>query len=198
MKTGMMEGKVAMQRIAYPVADNLPADLREKLEGAASNVQRMLLSPSPDVARGYAAFGRALISHSKLDARLREIAILRVGYLSDCRYEVFQHEALSRHIGMGDADFAAIRAGGERAAALGEQAAAVVAFTDDLVRNVRPGDATLNAVRAFLDDQRVIDLTLVVGSYMMVCRFLETTGIPIDEAPIAWGGMGVERAEASS
>ena len=100
---------------------------------------------------------------------------------------MFQHEALARHVGLTDAQIAAVKAGGAAAAALGEAGAAVLAYTDDLVHNVRASDETMAAVRKHLDDIQFVDLTLVIGMYMMVSRFLETTGIEIDEAPIEWG-----------
>ena len=71
---------------------------------------------------------------------------------------------------------------------LGEAGQAVLVFVDDLVKNVRPSDATLAGVRKHLSDTEVIDLTLVSGMYMMVSRFLETTGIELDDKPIDWGG----------
>ena len=123
---------------------------------------------------------------SPLPAKLREIAILRVGYLSNAAYEVFQHEALARHVGLTDAQIVAIKAGGAAGAALGEAGAAVLAFTDDLVKNVRAGDETLAGVRKHLDDTQLVDLILVTGLYMMVSRFLETTGVEIDNASIEW------------
>jgi alkylhydroperoxidase family enzyme len=62
----------------------------------------------------------------------------------------------------------------------------VLEFVDDLVENVRAGDATLAAVRKHLSDAQVVDLILVSGAYMMISRFLETTGVEIDDQPIDW------------
>jgi alkylhydroperoxidase family enzyme len=146
----------------------------------------MLPGLSPGVYRGFTAFSGALFNGSDLSPQLREIAILRVGYLSNAAYEVFQHEAYARHVGLSDAQIEAIETGGDKAALLGPAGAAVLAFTDDLVLNVRPSDATLSGVRAHLSDALVLDLVLVVGAYMTVSRFLETTGIEIDDAPIDW------------
>ena len=61
---------------------------------------------------------------------------------------------------------------------------AVMAFADDVILNVRAGDATLAAVRAFLTDRALVDLILVIGLYMTVSRLLETTGVELDQAPI--------------
>lgn len=175
-----------MPRIPYPDVSELPEDIRLKLAGSPPNVSRMLAALSPAVNRGFSAFSSGLFNGTDLSPQLREIAILRVGYLSNASYEVFQHEAYARHVGLTDGQIEAIRDGGDKAARLGEAGAAVLAFTDDLVRNVRPSDASLEAVRKHLADNLVLDLVLVVGAYMTVSRFLETTGIEHDETPIDW------------
>ena len=175
-----------MPRIPYPDLASVPDDIRERMGPNPPNVSRMLAGASPGVNRGFGAFGRGYMSESPLDPKLREIAILRVGYLSNAAYEVYQHEALARHVGLTDAQINAGREGGDQAARLGEAGQAVLAFTDDVVRNVRASDATLAAVRAHLPDAEVIDLILVIGAYMLVSRFLETTGVDLDAAPIDW------------
>jgi alkylhydroperoxidase family enzyme len=177
-----------MPRIAYPDPQTLPEWIRTIVLANPANVTRMLAGASEAVFKGFAALSSAFtLGGSPLDARLREIAILRVGYLSNATYEVFQHEAAARHVGLTEEQIGAIRAGGAAASALGEAGAAVLAYVDDLVRNVRPGDATMAAVRRHLGDTEFIDLTLVTGMYMMVSRFLEATGVEIDTAPIEWG-----------
>jgi alkylhydroperoxidase family enzyme len=158
----------------------------------------MLAAATPGVNRGFGAFTRALFNESPLSPQLREIAILRVGYLSNAPYEVFQHEAYARHVGLTDAQIGAIREGGSKASLLGEAGAVVLAFTDDLVRNVRPSDATLSAVRAHLGDTVAVDLVFVVGAYMMVSRFLETTGVEIDAAPIDWNDFDARQRVGTS
>jgi 4-carboxymuconolactone decarboxylase len=178
-----------MPRIPFPDPATLPEHMRQAVTMHPSNVTRMLARASEPVFNGFAALsaGFTAAGGSPLPQKLREIAILRTGYLSNAAYEVFQHEALARHVGLTDAQIAAIKAGGAASAALGEAGAAVLAYTDDLVANVRASDATMAAVRKHLDDIQFVDLTLVIGMYMMVSRFLETTGIEIDEAPIEWG-----------
>jgi alkylhydroperoxidase family enzyme len=176
-----------MQRIPFPDPATLPPAMRKIVEANHSNVTRMLAGASEGVFNGFAALSMGFMGDgSPLPPKLREIAILRVGYLSNATYEVFQHEALARYVGLSDAQIAAIKAGGAAAAALGEAGAAVLAFADDLVKNVRASDETLAGVRKHLNDTQIVDLILVTGMYMMVSRFLETTGIPIDEAPIDW------------
>jgi 4-carboxymuconolactone decarboxylase len=176
-----------MPRIPYPDPAMLPEAVRRVVIANPSNVTRMLAAASEQVFKGFAVLSMGFMGGgSPLPAKLREIAILRVGHLSNSAYEVFQHEALARHVGLSEAEIDAVRKGGAAASVLGEAGAAVLAYVEDLVKNVRASDATLAAVRMHLNDTQFVDLTLVTGMYMMVSRFLETTGVEIDAAPIDW------------
>jgi hypothetical protein len=46
--------------------------------------------------------------------------------------------------------------------------------------SVRASDATLAAARTHLGDRLTLDLILLIGLYMTVCRLLETTGVEAD------------------
>jgi alkylhydroperoxidase family enzyme len=150
----------------------------------ALNIFRML-GHSGDLLEGFSRFGGLLLNRTSLDPVLREIAIVRVGVLSKASYEVYQHEAISRRIGMSDALIQAIHQGPD-AAAFDDVQRLVMAFTDDVVLNVRAGDATFLPMRAALGDKALQELTIVIGFYMLVSRFLETFDVDIEagEAPI--------------
>lgn len=179
-----------MPRIPYPDPETLSEPMRRIIENNQSNVTKILARASEPVFNGFAALSSAFtVNGSPLPPRLREIAILRVGYISDSAYEVFQHEALARHVGLSEEQIAAVKAGNADPEVLGEDGAAVLRFAEDLVHNIRASDETLAAVRKHLDDIEVTDLILVTGMYMMVCRLLETTGIELDEDPIDWGNV---------
>ena len=57
---------------------------------------------------------------------------------------------------------------------------AVLIFSDELIVNARPSDAALAGARRYLTDEQLCDLVLVTGFYMMISRFLETTGVERD------------------
>ena len=120
----------------------------------------------------------------KLDPVMREIAIIRVGVLSKAPYEVHQHERIGRDIGMSDALIAAIHEGPD-AAAWDEAQREVMRFTDDVVANVRASDATFGPILARHGPRGAQELTLTIGYYMMVSRFLETFDVDIEAKPVA-------------
>jgi alkylhydroperoxidase family enzyme len=86
---------------------------------------------------------------------------------------------------MSDALIAGIHQGPE-AAVFSDTERLVMRFTDDVVLNVRAGDATFLPARAALGDKALQELTIVIGFYMLVSRFLETFDVDIEEgeAPI--------------
>ena len=178
-----------MPRIPYPELSGLSQEVRDSIGEKPANVSLMMAVASAPVFKGLGQLGSAHISGSGLPPRLRELAILRVGYMSGSAYEVFQHEALARYVGLSDAQIDAIRSGDARSPVLDAAERDVMAFVEDLVANVRASDATLAAVRKHLDDSQVVDLILVSGYYMTVCRLLETTGVEIEETPIDWSTM---------
>ena len=175
-----------MPRIPYADVTKIPAYMREAVEKSPHNVVRMIAGLSPEVYDGMSAFTSSLLSKSKLPAELREIGILRAGYIAKAKYETFQHEALARHVGLSDKQIAAIKAGGKHPGVLNEAQQAVLDFADDLIVNVRASDANLAAVRKHLSDQLVLELIMVTGCYMMISRMLETTGVELDTQPIDW------------
>ena len=177
-----------MPRIPYPAPDQMSDAVRARVGDNPPNVTRMLAGASEGVYFGFGAYSQGLMKQSALDPKLRELAILRVGYISNCAYELFQHEPFGRFVGLTDEQIAAIRAGDPTSPVLDAEQAAVLRFVEDIVLNVRPSDENLAAVRQYLDDAQLIDLVLVTGNYMTVCRFLETTGIELDAEAIDWDG----------
>jgi len=175
-----------MPRMPYADLTNAPPAVKASIAGAPINIVRMMAGASPAVFEGFGKFSGAFYGASSLSPDQRETAILRVGYLSNARYETFQHEPSARLAGLTDGQIEAIKHGGEHPGTLSPAQQAIINFTDDVLKNVRPGDASLAGLRAHLSDEQVLDLTLLIGLYMMVCRFLETTGVELDQSALDW------------
>lgn len=146
------------------------------------NIFRMM-GHSGELLDGFVRLGNQILAFTKLDPVLREIAIVRVGVLSKATYEVFQHERISRQVGMSDEKIRAIHEGSE-AAAFSELEKMVMRFTDDVVTNVRASDATFAPLAARLSHQEMQELTITIGYYMMVSRFLETFDVDIEDETV--------------
>lgn len=125
--------------------------------------------------------GGLILGRTRLDAVLREIAIIRVGVLSRSVYEVDQHDRIGRKLGMTQALLDAIREGPE-AGAFTPLQRDVMRFTDDVVAHVRASDATFEPLRRQLSLREVQELLVTISFYMMICRLLCTLDVEL-EAP---------------
>jgi len=171
-----------MPRIPFPDHSKQSDRIRQQVENGI-NAGKIFSLASEPVWDGFWDFSLAILWNSKLDAQLRELAVLRVGHLSGCAYEVYQHEPFARKVGLSDDRIRAIKGGLPNPIFTAAQAA-VIAFTDDIVKNIRASDATLAGVRAIMDDTRLMDLMMVIGWYMMACRVFMTTDLDIDVKPM--------------
>jgi len=173
-------------RIPYVDPATMNPTVRATMAKAPANSIRVLGVASEGVFGGLMQFNSAFYTDTKLDPVLRELAILRIGYLSNSRYQLTQHEAAARALKMSAQQLAAIKAGGKHPNVLSDAQQAVLDFTDDLVKNVRAGDATFTAVRKHVDDQTLMDLILLIGCYMSMSRVLETADVPVEDAALNW------------
>ena len=171
-----------MPRIPYPDVAGLPEAAQKILAGTPLNVVRMGALASFPLFEAQGRLSYAIADPEVLAPAIREAAILRVAHLSQSAYELHHHRPLARAAGLSDAELEAIEHGAyER---LDATLAAVCRFTDEVVLDLAPSDATLAALRALVGDRVVVNLVLTAGCYMTVARLIATTGIELDPAPL--------------
>ncbi|WP_425063560.1 carboxymuconolactone decarboxylase family protein [Pyruvatibacter mobilis] len=177
-----------MPRIPYPQTTEITPENAALLADLPDlNVFRMM-------ARAGAAFGpfmalvNSYLNNGTLDPQLRELVILRVGHTAGAAYEIWHHERVSRELGMSD-DRIAAAAGTLPSELFTETENAALALTDDILAHTRAGDASFNAAHALLGDNQTTELVVIVGVYQMVCSFLETMDIEIEDGPVPAGRL---------
>ena len=140
------------------------------------------LAHSPDFARGWSAVGAYIRRKSKLDPRLREMAILQVGYLERSPYEYSHHVEIGRHFGVSDDDIRAITAETEgRPSKLDPLSKAVLRAAREMTTGLAVSEATFAELRASLDNERLTDLVLTIAFYNAVVRILATLRIDVED-----------------
>lgn len=169
-----------MARIPYPDIEALPDDVRSFVGRIRPmlNIYRMLPHAETSLY-GFMKLGNALLFKADLDPILRELVILRVGYLSDAKYEIHQHLVVARHVGVSAVKIEAAQRGPDAAAFSGLERA-VLRFTDEVVKEVKASDAAYEAVAKHLSHREIAELLLTIGFYMMVSRFLENLEVEIE------------------
>ncbi len=173
-----------MARVKLLNVEDVPEESRWLLErnvrgdDGLYNIYRAI-AHTPDGLRQFMRLGSYVLTRSGLDARLREIAILRTGALNRCRYEVAHHVPIARGVGLTSAEVRAAIEGD--AASFDERGATVLQFATELTRDSRVSPGTHAAVAGFLDERGLVDLTLTVAYYNLVARMLN--GLEVDLEP---------------
>jgi 4-carboxymuconolactone decarboxylase len=158
--------------------------LRARRAGVLTALDRLLLH-SPPVAEGWNVLLGALRGSTTLPADLRELVVLRVAVLTGAEFEWAAHEPIGRRAGLTDLHLRVLRSGDPTAEAVWSPAqAAVLTFTDASARDVAVPDPVFATVRAHLDDRQVVELTVLVGGYAMVARFLVAMEVPPPEGEV--------------
>jgi len=171
-----------MARIDYADPGKLEGLAAKAFENAPPiNIFRMLAHTGPLFGR-FMQFGQGILAETEIDPELRELAILRVGHLSGASYEVQQHETISRQMKMREELIAAARTGDTKD--LTEIEAQVMAYTDDVVKNVKASDATFNPLLDKLGVRQIQELTITIGFYMLVSRYLETFEVDLEPGEV--------------
>jgi len=174
-----------MARLPYVTAEQLPEserglfdDIRERF-GRVNNIFRVL-AHRPPLLRHYLQFGVGLRHVTQLDPVLRELAILTVGRLTQCPYEVVHHSALAQRLGVRPDQLAQLAAW-ESDPAFTAQERAVMRYAAEARQQVTVSTETFEALRSFLSTEHIVELVCNVAFYNMVVRVLVPLEVEIEE-----------------
>ena len=127
----------------------------------------------------------AIVLSGTLDARLRELAIMRVGWRLGAAYEWGNHYALARRVGVTDAEITAVRE--HDPAALGTVERLVVRVVDEVLDGVSVTATTLRDVRDHLaDDAALLELVMIPACYRAIGTLLLTFNGPLEDGIGSW------------
>lgn len=170
-----------MARLPYVDPESLDPDTRKILDKQPPlNIFRTL-AHAGNAFHQFSRLGNALLFRSDLDPILREMAIVRVGLLSEAVYEVDQHERISRKIGMDEAKLQALK-NGSADPVFTDLERLVIRFAEELVAGPRVTEETFRACQRHFDNRQMVELTLTCGFYLMTARFLETMQVDLEDA----------------
>ncbi len=141
-----------------------------------------LLAHSPRAARSLNTLARFIRDGSRLDPRLRQMAILQVGYVTRSAYEFSHHIRISREFGVSDQDIRAIAeetAG--RATALDPLAKAVLRAAREMTCGLEISNEAFDALRHEIDDERLTDLVMTIAFYNGLVRLMAALQIDVED-----------------
>ena len=162
-----------MARLPYLEADQIAPEYRSML-ARNTNLHKLLVN-SPEAAKAFSGLGGYIRHRSKLDPRLRELAILQVGWLEKSEYEFTHHVKIGKEFGVTDADIQGMMAETDgKPSNLDALTKAVLTGAREMVRNLAMSDATFAEIKASLSDEHMTDLVLTIAFYCAVVRVLAT------------------------
>lgn len=138
--------------------------------GWIATLDKVLLH-SPPIANGWNVFFGAIRDDTVLDARLRELAMLRTAHLNGDEHNWWHHEPIARAAGLDDEEISAVRSWPDTSC-FDDLDRAVLAYTDAITTDVRVDDDIFAGVRDRLDTRDLVELTAVIAGYNCVNRFL--------------------------
>ena len=150
-----------------------------KMDGRILNIYRTLVR-NPKMTEKFFAFGGYILRESTLPPRDREILILRTGWLCRSEYEFGQHTWVGKSVGLTSDEIFRITEG-PNAPGWDPFDATLLRAADELHSDAFITDATWNALAKRYDEKQLMDLVMTVGDYNMVCMFLNTMGVQLEE-----------------
>jgi alkylhydroperoxidase family enzyme len=143
--------------------------IRKGRRGTFINVYKTLMH-NPDIASVWLDLVNAVRWKTDLDDRLREIVIIRVGYLNRCAYVVNQHvPELSVPSGLPKDESDALADWQSSKFFTGRERAAL-AYTDAVTRDVDAPDTVFAELRKHFSEKQAVELTVLIGTYNMHTR----------------------------
>jgi 4-carboxymuconolactone decarboxylase len=143
--------------------------------GGALNIFTTMAN-HPGLLRRYLPFGGKLLLGGVIDARSRELMILRTAWNCRSEYEWGQHARIGREIGLTDDEIGRVTEGPGHPAWAPDDALLITAC-DELCDTHTLTDATWARLADRLDAKHLVELTLLVGHYVMVAGMLNALGV---------------------
>jgi len=153
---------------------------------APLSVFRILLK-HPQLAKEVAGtLGTLLFTGNVLDARLRELLIMRIGWVTGSVYEWTQHWRVARGLDIPEADILAVR-DWRNAKTLSAADRAVLAATDETLERGAISDATwADCCKHLATDEERIELVVAIGNWSLFSQLLKSLAVPLEEGIAPW------------
>jgi len=152
---------------------------------AELSIFRILLR-QPAVAKAVQELLVTLLFRGSLDARLRELLIMRIGWATDAVYEWTQHWRVARELDIPAEDLLAVRdwKSSERFDARDR---AVLAATDETLEQGAISAGTwAECCQHIPDDAERIELVAAIGTWRMISAVLKSLEVPLEDGVEAW------------
>ncbi|MFF4027740.1 carboxymuconolactone decarboxylase family protein [Nocardia elegans] len=138
-----------------------------------------ILGHHTELAAAWLAYNGVLLEQSALDARWRELLILRIARRTDSAYEWAQHVRIGAGCGIGTDHVAAV-ADGPAHPLWSPVERLLLTAADELLDRYRVTDATWSGLAAHFDARQLLEILFVAGSYLCLALVFNSVDLPLD------------------
>ena len=147
-----------------------------KIKGARGgrliNIYRLMLH-SPALANAWFDLNQAVRYGTEIDGQCRELAVIRVAILNEVEYVQRAHgPAYALKEGLTPEQVSAL-ANWQSSKLFDDQQRALLAYTDAMTREVDVPNTVFADLRNHFSDRQIVELTMLIGAYNMLTRFLK-------------------------
>ncbi len=153
-------------------------------EWSSVNALRAMLN-YPEGAGAVAKLLTTLLYKNRIEARQRELIILRIGWRSGAEYEFCSHVGVAKRIGMTDDEILGVR-DPDRCAAFSELDRAILQMTDELLDGFEIRPATRAILERSFTPEQFVELLLAVSNWRLFAIFLKNVDVPLDPGTPGW------------
>jgi alkylhydroperoxidase family enzyme len=150
-----------------------------------------VVANNPGVAR--VAFGQLmqLLESNKFDTRLRELMIMRIGWVTGSAYEWTNHWRVAATAGLPPEDVLAVR-DWQKSDRLTPADRAILAATDECLAGKSISDAAWAQVAKHVPDPgQQVEFIVAMGNWLMFSMLFRNLRIPLGEGVTVWPPDGL-------
>jgi len=145
-----------------------------------------VVSNNPGVARVAFSQLMQLLEHNTFDTRLRELMIMRIGWVTGSAYEWTQHWRVATTAGIPPEDILAVR-DWRNSPRLTAADKAILAATDECLAGGSITDASWAEVAKHVADPgQQVEFVIAMGNWMMFSLLFRNLRIPLAEGVTIW------------
>jgi 4-carboxymuconolactone decarboxylase len=133
----------------------------------------------PALAKAFLTFNNHIAVASTVSKRIREILILRIGWLRHSEYEVVQHLLLGRKAGLSDAELERVQLGPD-APGWDPEDADLVRAVDELHSKACIQDDTWARLSTRFDTQQLLDIIFAIGCYELLAMVFNSARVSLE------------------
>lgn len=166
-------------RIDLPAIEDLSQETADLLKLLPPLNAFRMMALVQNSFKGFLDLAGSVLSGTDFDARLREIAVLRVVGVLDCEYAWSHHVTVGLMTGLTDKDIDSIK-NENPVASLDEEGNRLCRVADEITRDGRLGDDMLVEIKNHYGNTGAAALILCCSYFNMLARCLSSMRVPLE------------------